>query len=325
MPTEDVEDYTSISYLKLRYTADTFLYEQFEQDYSRDIVEELDDLFTTTARTKVHTKCLDMLTAMITSTILDDDDTKGDPIHIKTLLAKSLRLRAKLKNQYSGRIRTWKDLKNILNRAVLTQTSVIEIVISFKGLQPDPNFKHNYIHWDHYSLTPYNEVSDSDTLCHNNLRSAKWPPFKHKPAIQHNFVAFCKCTMMKVFLQQYDCLAYLPSTLFNSVECCPLHDLPYNDSKVTYKGMSYDMSSPATDAPCSGAPTKNYCAPTVETLDDDDPGTLQTGHFCAPLLETLSDDDPIAFYDPTSPSTPLVEILSDDDTTDIWVILSILQ
>ena len=174
MSTEEVTDYTSISYIKLCFAEDTFLHAQFEQDYSRDIVDELDELFTTTARTKVHTKCLEKLTAMITSTILDDEDTQGDPAHIKSLLDKSLRIRAKLKKEYSGRIRTWKDLKNILNRAVLTQTPVIEIVIGFKGLQPDPKFKHNHIHWDHYSLTPYDEDSDSDTLCHNNLRSAKW-------------------------------------------------------------------------------------------------------------------------------------------------------
>ena len=73
------------------------------------------------------------------------------------------------------------------------------------------------------------------------------------------------------------------------------------------------MSSSATDAPCSGVPTKNHCAPIVETLSDDDPGTLRTRNFCAPILETLADDDPITYYDPTSPSTPLVETLSDDD------------
>jgi len=163
MTTEEVTDYTSLSYIKLCFAEDTFLHAQFEQDYSREIKDELDELFTSPTRTKVHTKCFDKLTAMITSTILDDEDTLGDPTHIKSILDKTLRIRAKLKKEYSGRIRTWKDLKNILNRAVLTQTPVIEIVIGFKGLQPDPNFKHNHIHWDHYSLTPYDEDTEGNT------------------------------------------------------------------------------------------------------------------------------------------------------------------
>ena len=44
-----------------------------------------------------------------------------------------------------------------------TTPRVIDIIISFSSLYQDPNFKHKIIHWDHFSKTPYDEDSESDT------------------------------------------------------------------------------------------------------------------------------------------------------------------
>jgi len=307
MTNEEVTDYTSISYIKLCFAEDTFLHAQFEQDYSRDIVDEIDELFTTTARTKVHTKCLERLTALITSTILDDEDTQGDPTHIKTLLDKSLRLRAKLKNQYRGRIRTWKDLKNILNRAVLIQTTVIEIFIGFKGLQQDPKFKHNFLHWDHYSLIPY----DEDSHC-----EAK-PNVTKTPATTSPSFTDIAAEFATVVSSTQATAAALPSAsdiaTENAAAVTTNSTKMFNIFMQSYPPASAHTPSSSDFTKLSGVPPKSHCTPMIETLADDHPGTLWTRTFCTPDLETLADDDQVAYYDPTSPSTPMVETLADDD------------
>ena len=91
MTTEEVEDYSSISLINICFADSIILSDQFDQAYSRQLYD-LDDFFTT-GRKQVHTKSLERLQTIIYATILDDEQTLGDPAHIQSILDKNLQLR----------------------------------------------------------------------------------------------------------------------------------------------------------------------------------------------------------------------------------------
>jgi len=215
---------------------------------------------------------LERLQAIIYATILDDKQTLGDPAHIQSILDFSLQLRPKLNQEYGGKIRTWKDLRHTFTRAVQTQNKVIDIIISFSSLYQDPNFKHKVIHWDHFSLTPYDEdrpkITQPPTTAPPSVVAVTTEVTKTLATKQAPASKMAAATPMT-----YQGLTINPSTLFVATP----------PAAVTTKEMLYDLSSSAADAHCSGVPTKNHCTPIVETLSDDDPGTLRTRNFCVLL------------------------------------------